>query len=119
MIKQINDFINKYLKEGQLRLLPWLLRTSSLIFIILLATIIVIDLTEESRLWVKYSVFILFVYFFVKKDIENFWHIRYLRRMYNEIKSMNKITEALRSTMKLDQLLDMILKSLTRSESVV
>ncbi len=113
MIKQINDFINKYLKEGQLRLLPWLLRTSSLIFIILLATIIVIDLTEESRLWVKYSVFILFVYFFVKKDIENFWHIRYLRRMYNEIKSMNKITEALRSTMKLDQLLDMILKSLT------
>ncbi|MEI7905598.1 MAG: sensor domain-containing diguanylate cyclase [Candidatus Firestonebacteria bacterium] len=113
MIRQLNDFIKNSIKEGQVRLLPWLLQTTSFVFMLLLLAVLVIDVVNEPRPWIKYAIFFLFIYFFVKKDIETFWQIRFLQNMNKEIRSINKITEALRSTMKLENLLDMILKSLT------
>ena len=76
MIKQINDFIKNSIKEGQVRLLPWLLQTTSFIFILLLFALLLIDVMDEQRAWIKYTIFFLSIYFFVKKDIENFWQDR-------------------------------------------
>jgi diguanylate cyclase (GGDEF)-like protein len=113
MISRINKLINSFIKEGQVRLMPWMLRTTSFIFLLLIVALVFIDIFNETNPWIKYPIFVLFVYFFIKKDVENFWQIRYLQHMNNEIKSINNITEALRSTMKLDNVLDMILKNLT------
>ncbi len=94
--------------------MPWLIRTSTLLILLLLVTFVLLDYEEISDPFFKYGIFILFVFFFVKNDISNYWQIRGLQHMYDEFKDINRITEALRSTMKLENVLDMIMSNLTR-----
>lgn len=113
-INKINSLINTFIRKGRVRLLPWLIETSTFIVILLLITFLLMDVVFDQNPFIKYTIFLLFVIFFVKNDIRNYWQIRGLQHMYNEIKYVNNITEALRSTMKLENLLDMILENLTK-----
>lgn len=117
MIKQVNKFVNTFITENRLRLMPWLLRTSTLLILLLLGAFVLLDYEEITNLYLKYSIFVLFVFFFVKTDVNNYWQIRGLQHMYGEFKDINRITEALRSTMKLENVLDMIMHNLTRELS--
>jgi len=114
MISQINKFVNTFITENRLRLMPWLVRTSTLLILLLLAAFVFLDFEEINDLYLKYGIFILFVFFFVRNDVSNYWQIRGLQHMYNEFKEINRVTEALRSTMNLENVLDMILHNLTR-----
>ncbi|OGF47945.1 MAG: hypothetical protein A2231_06115 [Candidatus Firestonebacteria bacterium RIFOXYA2_FULL_40_8] len=114
MISQINKFVNKFITENRLRLMPWLVRTSTLLILLLLGAFVFLDFEEINDLYLKYGIFILFVFFFVRNDINNYWQIRGLQHMYSEFKEINRVTEALRSTMNLENVLDMILHNLTR-----
>ena len=155
MISQINKFVNTFITENRLKLMPWLLRTSTVLILLLLASFIILDYIDygedkgvvknkisvpeeysdavetaesteitqevttiitktEKSLYLKYGIFLLFVFFFVKNDINNYWQIRGLQHMYSEFKEINRVTEALRSTMNLENVLDMILHNLTR-----
>ncbi len=114
MIKQVNKFVNTFITENRLRLMPWLLRTSTLRILLLLGTFVLLDYEEINSLYIEYGIFLLFVFFFIKTDINNYWQIRGLQHMYGEFKDINRITEALRSTMKLETVLDMIMQNLTR-----
>ncbi|MCX5776453.1 MAG: sensor domain-containing diguanylate cyclase [Candidatus Firestonebacteria bacterium] len=114
MISQINKFINTIIIENRLRFTPWLLRTSTLLVLLLLFSFVFLDFVNISDLYLKYGIFALFVFFFIKNDINNYWQIRGLQHMYKEFKEINRVTEALRSTMNLDSVLDMVLKNLTR-----
>lgn len=114
MLKQINNFVNTFINENRLKLMPWLLRTSTLLILLLLGAIVLLDFIELNDLFLKYGMFILFLFLFVRNDINSYWQIRGLQHMHSEFKEINRVTEALRSTMKLENVLDMILNNLTR-----
>lgn len=106
--------IGAFIEEGQLKVGPWLLQTSSFALLILIALFVIVDFVLQESGFIRYGFLLIFVLLFVQKDMRNYWALKYLEHMNTRLKYMNEVTEAIRGTMDLDHLLHMILEKLTK-----
>jgi|GEM_PF-1584878 len=111
------SIIEGLIKEGQFRLRPWLVRTSTFMFLLLIGAFIILDIVNPAGFLgatrVRYTILFLFILLFIKKDVNGYWQIKYLEYMNRRLKYINEITETLRSTMEMGKVLQMILENIT------
>lgn len=112
--KKAIEVMSKFIKEGKVKFSQWLLQTSTLLLLILVCLFIIIDIITEKGAIARYSILVIFLIMFIRKDIQNYWSVKYLERINRELKNINVLTEAMRSTMKFENLLDLIFGILTR-----
>ncbi len=107
-------FLQKWFLQGHLSVWQWLIHSSTLGLLVLLAGLgVTVWLVGMDWMWLA-GLTALFLVFFIKRDIEQYWEVGYLQRMNQKLTDINEITEAMRSTVNLDHVLKVILVSLTR-----
>lgn len=89
--------------------------TYTFIVLLLVFILIILDLMSFAEInYIKYIFVIPFILLFIAKDYKLNYEFKSLQHVKKKIGDLNDITEALRSTMDLDSVLQLILRSLTK-----
>ena len=70
-LKEFNplDLVNRFLQEGQLKIGPWILQTSTFRLVMLAVLFVIFDIFISELIFVKYALLVVFIIFFVSRVI--------------------------------------------------
>lgn len=95
------------------RLKNWFFETAVMPPLILIIFLFIIDYSYFQNSTFKFVIVVLMMAFLLHRDFQNYWNVTSLEYVTDKIMLVNDVTEAMRRTTKLEDLLKMILINLT------